>query len=819
MAYILNKSNGQQLTVLNDGLIDDALTSIFLVGKNVSNYGNKQNENFLYLLENFANASVVGGQPRSPVTGQLWFDTTPTISRPLVFDGATWRPLAISWYDTTTTNRLVNALSDPNFPFAVSKPGDFFVNSTTKQLFVITDNSATTSLIGPEMVPGYNTTRMVSTKMYDVNGQAYPVIQTILDGEVISVYSKTAFTQQVPNTVPGFTNIYRGQTLKNFSTATLYSTASTDVSFFGINNQLDRSFVRRNQIEHIQQSWIFDDDTYLNFGTQSGGNIYWSSLTNAVNISSLAAIKLNVGPSTITYDGNKFGVQPYSPVDLGAANLPWQFGYINTLTSFRISAQAVFDSGQRVLTAATLPASGVVVVQGTQNQVASTATNGVVTLSLTDTVSVNNFNANNVTATNIAGNVVTDNGSRVITVATLPYSISNVVGTDNQIAVNIVGSTATLSLPTNVAATNINANSISASDIYENGYRVLTAATLPTNGLVSIQGTPNQIATTSTNGAAIVSLPNTVSINSLTAATTNITNQLNASNANINSLSATNETVTTLNATNASVSQILNANSIGAASLAVSGNASVYGSLTASNITSAGSLFGINLTAAFGSISNQLNANNLSANTATFITFGDSFGTKINKIDKDPTFAANSDLNLATQKAIAAYVQSAIASFANNLVMTPPVPTGAVFFVAMQTPPSGYLIADGSSLSTTQYSNLFAAIGYTYGGSGSNFNLPDLRGQFIRGWDSSGLQDPGRVFGSSQLDDFKSHRHVDPFAENDGTLDLEFGQVPGTYGARGCGESDNDQSRYYTGYDGGTETRPKNIALLPIIKT
>ena len=71
MAYILNKSNGQQLTVLNDGLTDTILTSITLIGKNVSNFGDPQNENFLFLLENFANSSFVGGTPRSPITGQL----------------------------------------------------------------------------------------------------------------------------------------------------------------------------------------------------------------------------------------------------------------------------------------------------------------------------------------------------------------------------------------------------------------------------------------------------------------------------------------------------------------------------------------------------------------------------------------------------------------------------------------------------------------------------------------------------------------------------------------------------------------------------
>lgn len=71
-------------------------------------------------------------------------------------------------------------------------------------------------------------------------------------------------------------------------------------------------------------------------------------------------------------------------------------------------------------------------------------------------------------------------------------------------------------------------------------------------------------------------------------------------------------------------------------------------------------------------------------------------------------------------------------------------PTGMVIMYAGQTPPSGYLIADGSQVSRTTYANLFAVIGTTFGsGDGSlSFTLPNLVGYFMRGWDSSGTVDP-----------------------------------------------------------------------------
>jgi microcystin-dependent protein len=57
------------------------------------------------------------------------------------------------------------------------------------------------------------------------------------------------------------------------------------------------------------------------------------------------------------------------------------------------------------------------------------------------------------------------------------------------------------------------------------------------------------------------------------------------------------------------------------------------------------------------------------------------------------------------------------------------LPSGTVVDFAGATAPGGWLACDGSSFPTATYPNLFAAIGYTFGGSGANFNVPDLRGR------------------------------------------------------------------------------------------
>ena len=108
---------------------------------------------------------------------------------------------------------------------------------------------------------------------------------------------------------------------------------------------------------------------------------------------------------------------------------------------------------------------------------------------------------------------------------------------------------------------------------------------------------------------------------------------------------------------------------------------------------------------------------------------------------------------------------------------TPPAPeatpVGAVCWFTTDDPvklPVGWLVADGSSYSDSAadpYNELFQVIGLTFTPGtdpGGTFRVPDLRGQFIRGWNDAGTQgpgtlDPGRVFGSTQLDAFQQHSH------------------------------------------------------------
>jgi len=154
------------------------------------------------------------------------------------------------------------------------------------------------------------------------------------------------------------------------------------------------------------------------------------------------------------------------------------------------------------------------------------------------------------------------------------------------------------------------------------------------------------------------------------------------------------------------------------------------------------------------------------------------------------------------------------------------VPTGMLSYFASSTAPIGFLAADGSTISRTTYAALFAITGEIYGaGDGSStFELPDLRGEFMRGVDSGrGVDTPlgnTRVFGSSQAGQFGAHDHIGGGLNHVSHTRL-YGGSP-TSGSSATGGDSTSRYNMNTSTVGGTEnsneTRPRNVALLACIK-
>ena len=180
---------------------------------------------------------------------------------------------------------------------------------------------------------------------------------------------------------------------------------------------------------------------------------------------------------------------------------------------------------------------------------------------------------------------------------------------------------------------------------------------------------------------------------------------------------------------------------------------------------------------------------------------------------------------------------------------TDATPVGVVLPFAGNVAPGGYLLCDGQAVSRETYSTLFSVIGITFGsGNGSTtFNVPDLRGEFIRGLDGGRGVDSGRVLGSAQGSANLSHTHTGTTASGGPTSTGSAGLHRHTVPTRpGSGSNQFEVSSDYGGNDiygrdtsetgnhshsisphshtmslnnsGGTEARPRNIALNHIIK-
>lgn len=187
MPYVINRSDGSQLLVLDDAVLDTS-TSLGLVGRNYVGYGESQNENFVWLLENFANDSP----PTRPITGQLWYNSATQSLK--LYDGTEWKTAASA--DVT--------ISQPT-----GTPGSLWFKSDSNQLFVYNDKWV---LVGPEAIAGFGETKVVGIAINDDSTIPRPALEIKVDDIVIGTITKAAFTVGNP-AIPGFLNLTNGITL------------------------------------------------------------------------------------------------------------------------------------------------------------------------------------------------------------------------------------------------------------------------------------------------------------------------------------------------------------------------------------------------------------------------------------------------------------------------------------------------------------------------------------------------------------------------------------------------------------------------------
>jgi hypothetical protein len=195
MAYQVDKFNGTFLTSVEDGTIDST-TDLRFVGKNYAGYGEVQNENFLHLLENFANTT----QPPKSVLGQIWYDSAN--KRLKFYNGTQYKVAGGAEVSITAPSGLA--------------VGEFWWDSTAKQLY--TYDGTQFILVGPEASPDLGTSSVVAQVVKDDLNNNHTILKLLAAGNCVAIINNDAAfnLSTTVNPIAGFTSpniIKKGITL------------------------------------------------------------------------------------------------------------------------------------------------------------------------------------------------------------------------------------------------------------------------------------------------------------------------------------------------------------------------------------------------------------------------------------------------------------------------------------------------------------------------------------------------------------------------------------------------------------------------------
>jgi microcystin-dependent protein/cytoskeletal protein CcmA (bactofilin family) len=260
MAYTVNFTDvvGKGSLTVDDGTVNQQ-TSLPLPGRNTTSYGTIIAENFLHLLENFANNSA----PVNPVEGQLWYDTTVGVDQLKVYDGTNF--VAAGGLKKAPTQPLAGQ----------SVVGDLWVDTDNQQLYLFTGSGWV--LVGPEFSQGLST----GTKPYTITGTdnlEYTVVLIEVEAKPVAIISTKSFTPKA--SITGFSIILPGFNLSSADiegsgVGKFYGTSQKAESLIAANSEVvaGSNFLRKDKANIADFSLKINNNAGLDVGNTAIFNL------------------------------------------------------------------------------------------------------------------------------------------------------------------------------------------------------------------------------------------------------------------------------------------------------------------------------------------------------------------------------------------------------------------------------------------------------------------------------------------------------------------------------------------------------------------
>ena len=372
MAYAIDRYNNTLLTTVEDGTVDQT-TDLKFIGKNYAGYGEIQNENFLFLLENFSGAN----QPSRPISGQVWFDSG--TSKLKFYDGTQWR---------TTGGAEIGATEPTGLAI-----GDFWWDSGNDQLYVY--NGTNFVLIGPQNA-GEGVTQMQSLEVLDTTSATRGLIAAVIEDETIYVISPSQFDLNASETAlisQGFDRIHKGLTLRNTKLATAGVTSTTD-RYHGTATNADKlggisaeNFVQTgvgntvfsSAVEFPDAGALIGDSLDLQIKIDDNG--YDGIIENITN-NAVIKLKVTSGAGVLTHVGTvtSTGITPAADntFTLGSASLGWANVHATQFTGEATKA-ATLRVGSDFRSASSSASNNTIAVRDATGNIAANLFQGVAT--------------------------------------------------------------------------------------------------------------------------------------------------------------------------------------------------------------------------------------------------------------------------------------------------------------------------------------------------------------------------------------------------------------------------------------------------------